>query len=84
MPTNGMKWLRQCLTVLLVFFNAGSTAIGEGILISNGVSQLNDLDEYISNAGRNADSETDSDNYEKYDSTEALQEALNEKKSSKQ
>ena len=60
-------------------FNAGSTAIGEGILISNGVSQLNDLDEYISNAGRNADSETDSDNYEKYDSTEALQEALNEK-----
>lgn len=32
-------------------FNAGSTAIGEGILISNGVSQLNDLDEYISNAG---------------------------------
>ena len=51
-------------------FNAGSTAIGEGILISNGVSQLNDLDEYISNAGRNADSETDSDNYEKYDSTD--------------
>ena len=44
-------------------FNAGSTAIGE----------------YISNAGRNADSETDSDNYEKYDSAEALEEALNEK-----
>ena len=60
-------------------FNAGSTAIGEGILISNGVSQLNDLDEYISNAGRNADSETDSDNYEKYDSAAKLQEALNEK-----
>lgn len=60
-------------------FNAGSTAIGEGILISNGVSQLNDLDEYISNAGRNADSETDSDNFEKYDSAAALEEALNEK-----
>ena len=60
-------------------FDAGSTAIGEGILISNGVSQLNDLDEYISNAGRNADSETDSDNYEKYNSAEALEEALNEK-----
>lgn len=60
-------------------FNAGSTAIGEGILISNGVSQLNDLDEYISNAGRNADSETDSDNYEKYDSAQQLEEALNEK-----
>ena len=60
-------------------FNAGSTAIGEGILISNGVSQLNDLDEYISNAGRNADSETDSDNYEKYESAAALEEALSEK-----
>ena len=60
-------------------FNAGSTAIGEGILISNGVSHLNDLDEYISNAGRNADSETDSDNYEKYESAAALEEALNEK-----
>ena len=60
-------------------FSAGASAIGDGLLISNGVSQLNDLDEYISNAGRNADSETDSDNYEKYDSTEALQEALNEK-----
>lgn len=60
-------------------FNAGATAIGEGILISNGVSQLNDLDEYISNAGRNADSETDSDNYEKYESAAALEEALNEK-----
>ena len=60
-------------------FNAGSTAIGEGILISNGVSQLNDLDEYISNAGRNADSETDSDNYEKYESAAALEEAPNEK-----
>ena len=60
-------------------FSAGSTAIGEGILISNGVSQLNDLDEYISNAGRNADSETDSDNYEKYESAAALEEALNEK-----
>lgn len=60
-------------------FNAGSTAIGEGILISNGVSQLNDLDEYISNTGRNADSETDSDNYEKYESAAALEEALNEK-----
>ena len=58
-------------------FNAGSTAIGEGILISNGVSQLNDLDEYISNAGRNADSETDSDNLESNEElAETVQEAL--------
>lgn len=33
-------------------FSAGSTAIGEGTLISNGVSQLNQLDEYFSNAGK--------------------------------
>lgn len=60
-------------------FDGGSTSIGEGILISNGVSQLNDLDEYISNSGRNADSKTDSDNYEKYDSAAEMQEALDEK-----
>lgn len=60
-------------------FKAGATAIGDGVLISNGVSQLNDLDEYISNAGRNADNQTDSDNYEKYDSAQAMEEALNEK-----
>ena len=27
-------------------FSAGATAIGDGILISNGVSQLNELDQY--------------------------------------
>lgn len=65
-------------TTAFSIFDGGATAIGEGILISNGVSQLNNLDEYISNAGRNADSETDSENYEEYDSA-ALEEALNEK-----
>ena len=33
-------------------FTAGATAIGDGILISNGVSQLNELDEYINSTGR--------------------------------
>lgn len=33
-------------------FSAGATAIGEGILISNGVSQLNELDEYINSTGK--------------------------------
>lgn len=39
-------------------FSAGATAIGDGVLISNGVSQLNELDEYISSTGRDAEGET--------------------------
>ena len=38
-------------------FDAGSQAIGDGILISNGVSQLNELDDYINSIGKTADSE---------------------------
>lgn len=44
-------------------FDGGATAIGEGILISNGVSQLNELDEYINSTGRTADNEEDSDEF---------------------
>ena len=33
-------------------FTAGASAIGDGILISNGVSQLNQLDEYINSTGK--------------------------------
>ena len=40
-------------------FQGGAQAIGEGVLVSNGVSQLNMLDEYISNSGKVADSDTD-------------------------
>lgn len=39
-------------------FSAGATAIGDGILISNGVSQLNELDEYINSTGRDNEGET--------------------------
>ena len=38
-------------------FRAGSKAIGDGILISNGVSQLNMLDEYINSSGKTAESD---------------------------
>ncbi len=47
-------------------FSAGATSIGEGILISNGVSQLNDLAEYINSMGAAEDSETESDNINEY------------------
>ena len=33
-------------------FEAGATAIGDGILICNGVSQLNELDKYINSTGK--------------------------------
>lgn len=36
-------------------FSAGATAIGDGLLISNGVSQLNELDNYINSTGKAAE-----------------------------
>ncbi len=48
-------------------FSSGATSIGEGILISNGVSQLNELAEYINSTGAAADSESDTDEVQAYD-----------------
>lgn len=48
-------------------FNGGATAIGDGILISNGVSQLNELDQYINSTGKTADSETDGDDFQEFE-----------------
>lgn len=48
-------------------FSGGATSIGEGILISNGVSQLNELAEYINSTGQTADSDTNTDNIQVYD-----------------
>ncbi len=48
-------------------FSAGSTAIGDGVLISNGVSQLNELDKYINSTGAMAENEDDA---EKFDSAQ--------------
>lgn len=47
--------------------DGGSTAIGEGILISNGVSQLNELDKYINSTGNTAEDVVDSDEFNQYD-----------------
>lgn len=53
-------------------FDAGSTSIGDGILVSNGVSQLNKLDEYINDTGRNAENDEESDQYDEIENqTEA-------------
>lgn len=39
-------------------FSAGATAIGDGFLISNGVSQLNELDDYINSTGKSVEGDT--------------------------
>ena len=42
-------------------FSNGATALGEGILISNGVSQLNELDQYLNSMGKAAEDSTRDD-----------------------
>ena len=54
-------------------FSAGATAIGDGVLISNGVSQLNELDNYINSTGRDAEGETIPEDLES--ATEVMEEA---------
>lgn len=62
-------------------FDGGASAIGDGILISNGVSQLNELDQYINSTGKVADSDTDGENMEEFEkSPEALEQMLEEQK----
>lgn len=57
-------------------FDGGATAIGDGILISNGVSQLNELDQYINSTGKTADSETDGDDFQEFEMSPEAQETL--------
>lgn len=40
-------------------FSGGATSFGDGMLISNGVSQLNELDEYMNSMGKAAEGETE-------------------------
>lgn len=62
-------------------FSGGSTAIGDGILISNGVSQLNELDQYINSTGKFEDSENDGESMNEHEnSPEALEEMLEQGK----
>ena len=45
-------------------FQGGAQAIGDGLLVSNGVSQLNMLDEYINTTGKAAESATEDIEFE--------------------
>lgn len=63
-------------------FPAGATAIGDGILVSNGVSQLNELDQYINSTGKSAESSQEGQNLEEFEgfpenvTAEQLQQAI--------
>ncbi len=50
-------------------FESGATAIGEGILISNGVSQLHELDKYINSTGKLDDGESNEDKLDEFQGT---------------
>lgn len=49
----------QSFQQTISIFKGGAQAIGEGILVSNGVSQLNQLDEYFNTTGKTAESDSD-------------------------
>ncbi len=56
-------------------FSAGATAIGDGMLISMGVSQLNELDDYVNSMGKVAEGDT-----EELESLDEMTEALDAEK----
>lgn len=78
------KWdaLVSAMNNTFSIWEAGATAIGDGVLISNGVSQLNELDQYINSTGKTAESEVDGEQLlEEFEKTpEAVEEALEEKR----
>lgn len=59
-------------------FEGGAQAIGDGMLISNGVSQLNELDEFINSTGRLDDGSVVSEDVANNASAAAAQEVLEE------
>lgn len=60
-------------------FDGGATSIGEGILISNGISQLNELDRFINSTGKAAENDTPSNDLKeegKPPTTDEMMEAI--------
>lgn len=55
-------------------FKGGAQAIGDGILVSAGVSQLNQLDEYINSTGKTSEAEMDTDDMQESAATAEMQE----------
>ncbi len=53
-------------------FSSGATSIGEGVLVSNGVSQLNELDQFMNSMGYSSEKE-DEDAKDEFDKVEEEQ-----------
>lgn len=58
-------------------FEAGAAAVGDGVLVSNGMSQLNELSEYINNTGMSAESDSSDKMLEDESKAAVVQELLN-------
>lgn len=83
--------IAQSLNSAFSIFSGGANAIGDGILISNGVSQLNELSEYINSMGAQAENNEEADSFDEIQNiveeeqlkeseelAEMIQEAINE------
>src|SRR5574344_1639992 len=58
-------------------FTAGSTALGDGSLVGNGVSQLNNLDDYVNDTGYQSTEESNADEYTESETESTLEDAQN-------
>ena len=65
----------QSLNSAFSIFSGGAEAIGDGVLISNGVSQLNELDKFINSTGKLS---VDVENAEEIDEMQEMQEKVEE------
>ena len=72
-----LKEVAASMNQTFSIWTAGATAIGDGILISNGVSQLNELDEYINSTGKTNDSPQDSEEMNEFEYMQAVVEQEN-------
>ena len=63
------------MTSTFSIFSGGGSSLGDGVLISSGVSQLNNLGQYTTNMGESADGDADevTENTTDTDSTEEAQ-----------
>lgn len=69
-----LKAIAESFSQTFSVFNGGATAIGDGMLVSNGVSQLNELDEFINSTGKTADKT--GDEFDEPDAEDSLAEAF--------
>jgi chemotaxis protein MotB len=74
------KAIAESFSKTFSIFEGGATSIGDGLLISNGVSQLNDLDQYVNNTGKTEEGKDDPEKIDNYtEMKDKLEEAqLNE------